>query len=396
MRKHKKAFLLLSIFCISAFLLTQCFNNQITSTDPRGLGFAGSSTCRQCHQTIYDAYVKSFHYNTTQPATKQSLAGKLDTDNNHFAYNDSTSVLIQNRDSGLYQAAFVNDKEAAAHRMDIQFGLKHAYTFLYWKANQTFEHPLSFYSSINNWATSPGFSPVQVNFNRFIGANCFECHSSFIDKKLNASTAGIEEVLDKNTLLFGIDCERCHGPAINHVNYHNAYPEAKEAKYLTSFTTLSRQQKLDVCAMCHSGNKKMQDRSTFQFRPGDTLSNFFITLPEYNNKTSFDVHGNQYQLLSQSKCFMNAKTLDCSTCHNPHTNTTNNVKANSSACINCHKEVTHETLKLTTAVLQDNCIDCHMPLQPSNAITFQRPGDTLRSAYMLRTHKIAIYGSNKN
>jgi predicted CXXCH cytochrome family protein len=391
MIKNRKAFLLLSILCLSVFLLTQCFNNQITSTDPRGAGFAGSATCRQCHQSIYDNYIKSTHHITTQPATAESMANRITIAGHRFTFNDSTYMLIQNRDSGLYQAAYRNGKEVEAHRLDIQFGVRHAQTFLYWKNNRTFEHPLSFYTSINNWATSPGFSSTQVNFGRFIGRNCFECHSSFIKTQLNASTAGIEEVLDKNTLIYGIDCERCHGPAINHVNFHNAYPETKEAKYITRLASLTRQQKLDVCAVCHSGNKKMQDRTTFQFKPGDTLSNFFVTWPYEDSTTTFDVHGNQYQLLSQSKCFMNSKTLDCSSCHDPHTNSSKRLQASTSVCTQCHKAVTHKTLTSNAANLSNNCIDCHMPLQPSKAITFQLPGDTLRSAYLLRTHRIAIY-----
>jgi hypothetical protein len=48
------------------------------------------------------------------------------------------------------------------------------------------------------------------------------------------------------------------------------------------------------------------------------------------------------------------------------------------------KEVKATTLKM-------NCIDCHMPQQPSRAITFQLSGDSSKSAYLLRTHKIAVY-----
>jgi predicted CXXCH cytochrome family protein len=394
MIRNRKAILLLTLIAVTALLLSQCFTNQITETnDPRGKGFVGSAECRNCHQAIYDLYTQSTHYNTTQPVTASTIGNT--TAGIPFHFSDSTYIRLLKRDSGVYQAAFKNNKDLEAHRMDIQFGVKHAQTFLYWKGERTYEHPLSFYNSINAWGTSPGYPATQINFNRFVGANCFECHSSFIGSKLNASTDGIEEVLDKNTLLFGIDCERCHGPAINHVNYHNAYPDVKEAKYMTSIASLSRQQQLDVCAVCHSGNNKLQDISTFKFRPGDQLSRFFITGPPEDSTTQFDVHGNQHQLMAQSPCYIKSQTLTCSSCHNPHTNAGKNLQVYSSVCMSCHKGVNHSTVKEPIATLQNNCIDCHMPIRPSSAITFQANRETPKSAYLLRTHKIAIYAQHQ-
>ncbi|HYH14175.1 MAG TPA: multiheme c-type cytochrome, partial [Flavisolibacter sp.] len=248
MLRNKRVLFLLSLLCVTVFLLSQCFqNNQIISTDPRGAGFAGATTCRQCHQAVYDAYSLSTHYNTTRPTTAKTVSGSFAPGSNRFHFNDSTYIALEDRDSGFYQAAYINGQEQRAHRMDIQFGGKHAETFLYWKGDQTFEHPLSFFKSLNAWATSPGFSATQINYNRFIGVNCFQCHSSFVSGNRRAALGGVEEVLDRSTLIFGIDCERCHGPSINHVNYHNAFPEVKEAKYMTRIKALSRQQKLDVC-----------------------------------------------------------------------------------------------------------------------------------------------------
>jgi hypothetical protein len=386
MIQHKKSLVLLSVLCMAVLLLSRCESSEIISNDPRGPGFAGSAACKKCHSAEYDAYIASTHFNSTQPDSIKTTQGS-------FKFNDSTQVLVQKRDSGLYQIAYVNGKETEAHRMDIAFGLKHAQTFLYWNNNKTFELPLSWYTNVKSWGTSPGFSSTHPNFNRFIGANCFECHSSFIGSQLNASTAGIEEVLDKNKLLYGIDCERCHGPAINHVNFHLDNPGSKEAKYITKIASLTRQQKLDVCAVCHSGNNKMQEKSTFKFRPGDTLSHFFVVWPSKDTAFNFDVHGNQYQLLTQSKCFTGSKIMDCSTCHNPHSNAGTDVRAYSSVCMSCHKGVTHSFASGAVAAQQlvNNCIDCHMPAQPSHAISFQTQSNGPKLAYLLRTHRIAVY-----
>jgi len=209
------------------------------------------------------------------------------------------------------------------------------------------------------------------------------------------SSNGVEEDLDRKTLVMGIDCERCHGPGLNHVNYHGAYPHIKEAKYIVTSQTLSRQQRLDACAVCHSGNDKQKETSTFRFKIGDTLSNFFSPYGVHRDSNyDFDVHGNQYGLLSESKCFLRSRTLECSTCHDPHTNVSTDLTVYSQKCQSCHSNPDHSSLKMDAAMIstmKNNCIDCHMPEQPSRAISFQLAGSNSTSAYLLRTHKIAIY-----
>jgi hypothetical protein len=207
------------------------------------------------------------------------------------------------------------------------------------------------------------------------------------------------EVYDKSSLVNGIDCERCHGPATNHVNYHTAYPDVKEAKYVVTSRSLTKQQRLDACAVCHSGNDLKKEISTFKFKLGDTLASYFSPYARRDNTSKeFDVHGNQYNLMAQSKCYLGSKTLTCSTCHDPHTNASTELNDYSKKCISCHQVVNHSSLKTgkeTSNTINTNCIDCHMPKKSSRAITFQLSGSNANSMYLLRTHKIAIY-SGKN
>jgi hypothetical protein len=389
---RKILWFMISLVAICMILL-QCSSRLQADYDPRGPGYAGAQTCRSCHKTIYDSYIHTAHFNTTQEAGDNNIAGNFQPPHNRFQYNDSTWIDLQKRDSGYYQAAFVNGKETEAHRIDILFGIRHAQTFLSWKKDRTIELPVSYYKAINGWATSPGFSSTRVYFSRFINAGCYECHSSFIGSKLNPGPRGMEEVLHRNTMIFGIDCEKCHGPAATHVQYHTNNPGSAIAKYITAISNLPRERKLDACAVCHSGNNKIQVQSTFRFKPGDTLSNYFTTWSGTGANARFDVHGNQFQLLAQSACFRKTNTLDCSTCHNPHADASGNLTAYSASCSNCHGKVQHSFVKdeLEEKRLAANCIDCHMPKQSSQAITYKLPGDAEKSAYQLRTHLIGIY-----
>lgn len=379
--------------CFLVFFLVRCISKKETEADPRGQSYVGAEKCRQCHRDIYDTYVMSNHFYASSPATKKSIAGSFNPGNNTFNFSSLLKIVMEERDSGLYQVAYQGAKQTEAHRFDVTFGRRHAQTFLSWNKNEPYELPISYYTSIKGWATSPGYSPHDIDFSRFISTDCFECHSSFIKTELN----GFSQELDKNSLVYGIDCERCHGPAINHVNYHEAYPDVKKAKYIVSNNSLTRQQKLDRCSVCHSGNDKTKVISRFEFKPGDTLAKFLYP-DESKNSSAFDVHGNQYQLLSQSACFLGSKTLDCSSCHNPHSNSSSNLKEFSKKCISCHQNPNHETLNKQQKIINkitDNCIDCHMPQQPSSAITFNLEGNTEKNAYLLRTHKIAIYKQDR-
>lgn len=391
--RNKKAFILLLTITGSIVFLSRCVDKTAAGNDARGIVYAGSSSCRQCHQSIFDAYTATNHYMATRPAAKKDILGSFNQGQNTFSYSPDTKIDMEERDSGLYQVVYTNGKEASAHRFDVIFGAKHAQTFLYWQGNKTFELPVSYYTSIKAWAASPGFSSSQPNFSRFVGQNCYECHSSYIDTKLSMSSAGVDEELDRKSLIYGIDCERCHGPAINHVNFHLAYADIKQAKYIVSNRSLTRQQQLDRCAVCHSGNDRQKEISTFRFKPGDTLANFYSPWPMRKTSADIDVHGKQYQLLAESKCFIGSKTMTCTTCHDPHQNASSSLAGYSARCKSCHANVDHPFAK--TAVSQNeirsNCIDCHMPEQPSHAITFRLAGSNMKSAYMLRTHKIAVY-----
>ena len=395
--KNKKSFILIFTITGLIMILSRSISCIEKVNDPRGELYIGSASCKQCHKYQYDSFVLSTHYNSTKISSDKNIFGSFEKGKNTFAVNPETSIVMEHADSGMFQVLYVKGKEKERHRMDITFGLKHAQTYLYWHGNKTYELPISFYTSVKTWGSSPGY-PSVLNFVRPINKGCFECHSSYIDSKLHAGNQMIDEVLDKNTLISGIDCERCHGPATNHVNYHLAYPDVKEAKYIVTSTTLSRQQKLDVCAVCHSGNDKRKEISSFYFKMGDTLANFFLPSIHSTKTTDFDVHGNQFQLLSESKCFLQSSTLSCITCHNPHTNTSNDLSEYSKKCLSCHKDTDHSALKMdevTARTLKTNCIDCHMPEQASRAITFQLPGSDSTSYYLLRTHKIAIYHGKK-
>ncbi len=387
-------------------LLTSCKNESDNYIDPRGTDYAGSESCIQCHKTQSESAFHNSHFKATTPATKENILGHFKNGRNIFVYDKDTKLVMEERNDTMYQVLYKNNKEVKAYPFEVLFGTKHAQTSAYWKNHYTFELPISYYKSINAWATSPGYSATSTNFERQIDKECYGCHSSNMASRYITTSSDsitfmsmeVEDFMNKKTLVYGIDCERCHGPAKKHVQTHLKFPDLKLAKDIVSFKKLTRQQKIDACALCHSGNDKAKIKSRFQFKPGDNLSSYFRDIPGSRDSIHYDVHGNQLGLLSQSKCFKKSEKMDCMTCHNPHEDASQNLASYSKICMSCHQETKHSQMTLNTKagkLLANNCVECHMPKQDSKAIRFQKSNTAAISSYSLRTHKIAIYPTNK-
>jgi hypothetical protein len=351
--------------------------------------YAGSATCAGCHKDIYESHIKTAHYLDSRPAAQEFIKGDFSPGKNKFVYNQWIEVRLEKKKNTFFQTAYINGVETESEPFDIVIGSgRKGQTYLYWNDNKLFQLPVSYYTPLNTWCNSPGYPTTYVRFNRMIPAECLECHGTYAKVEENENN---EPVYDKTQIIFGIDCERCHGPAADHVAFHKAHPEEKTAKNIIIIKELTRQQKLDACALCHSGFRKpIQPR--FSFITGDTLDEYSTTRYNPDSTSTLDVHGNQYGLLTSSKCFK-MSNLDCSSCHDPHVNEANNSKIFSSRCIACHKETKHTSFASMSRKFQlnNNCIDCHMPMLPSQAITLTIDNSKNNVPDMVRTHRIAVY-----
>ena len=352
--------------------------------------YIGSASCASCHKDIYDSHVKTAHYLDSRPATAAFIKGSFDRKRNHFTYSRNMEVVLEKKKDQFFQTAYFNGNvlESEAFGVVIGSGRK-GQSYLYWDSVRLFQLPVSWYGPSDSWCNSPGYPTNLIYFNKQIHPQCMECHSTYArtEEQDNLGT-----VFDKNSILYGIDCERCHGPAADHVTFHQSHPGATIGKYIIDARRLSRQQRLDACALCHSGLRQPL-RPSFVFTVGDSLDEF--STPGYNTDSvsTLDVHANQYGLLTSSKCFKRSQ-MDCSSCHNVHTTEINSPAVFSQRCMNCHKEDKHTSC--TSAIvksqsLSNNCIDCHMPRLPSGKILLQMSGSDTAAHDLVRTHRIGLY-----
>jgi hypothetical protein len=383
---------LANVMCLPAGQPIQGKSVQAKSVGgPDGGSFAGSITCLSCHKAIYESHIHTAHYRTSSPASKESIKGSFEAGKNHFVYNKWTEVVLEEKDYAFWQTAYLNGAEYQREPFDIVIGSgRKGQTYLYWQNEKLFQLPISYYTPLDSWCNSPGYSANFVKFNRQIPAHCIECHGTFAKTE---NTAAEGTLFTGRQIIYGVDCERCHGPGAEHVAYHKDHPGEKRGKYIINAKLLDRQQRLDACALCHSGIRE-EIKPAFSFQVGDKLDAFSVPQYHADSLSTLDVHGNQYGLLLSSKCFQRSGQMDCSSCHNVHVNEVNSPQLFSQRCMNCHNEPAHNTCTMPAVKelkLVNNCIDCHMPALPSQKIFLQLSDPAKSTPDLVRTHRIGIY-----
>ena len=392
--KYKLVIVLLIVFVwSSSVILNSCNNNPNNFSGiihPNGKQFAGSETCKSCHKNIFESHWQTAHSLSSRPGSTATIKGSFDHGKNVFELNPHVKVIMEKNAEGLFQVGYIDGQEVIRLPMDIVIGSgTKGQTYLYWYGNKLFQLPVSYYTPLNEWCNSPGYPTNQIMINRTIPARCLECHTTNFKK---TGTINNVDEYDKTQVIYGIDCERCHGPAAEHVAFQTANPDEKKAKFIINPALLSRQQKLDNCALCHSGLRE-NSKPSFSFVTGDKLDDY--STPDYKVDTAaqLDVHGNQYGLLTASKCFKMSK-MDCSSCHNVHVNEAKNAEVFSQRCMNCHNTANHNFCTqpaMPGLVLKNNCIDCHMPALPSKKIFLEVSDKAKSTPDLVRTHLISIY-----
>lgn len=273
-------------------------------------------------------------------------------------------------------------------RIDIVAGEpRKGQSYLFWKGDQLFQLPVSYWSEVDGWVNSPSYPDGSPHFDKDIIPRCLECHASYFDWLPPPANR-----YRKSSLMLGIICEKCHGPGREHVALHRASAHLKPgaAEAIVNPAKLARDRQIDVCGLCHSGNGTPIAPS-LSFLPGDDLRDY-IDIPFVPAEDAIDVHGSQVQMLRRSRCFQQTTTLTCTTCHDVHT-VQRDAASFSSVCRTCHQPSQCGEFSRLGDQISTNCIDCHMPMQESHALFVRANGKTLRPK--VRNHTIAIYPETK-
>jgi hypothetical protein len=195
--------------------------------------YAGDQSCLLCHKDQALSYLHTAHHLTSQSPGKDSILGSFEEGANVLKIADPAPVIgdpglsyrMENY-GGSYSVTAVSGFEGQWKRRSEQIAIvigsgMRGQSYLYWRGDQLFELPVSYWPDGRQWINSPGFRNGPPNFDRVVSQRCVECHATYI-RALSPDPA--TNRYDKASLVTGISCETCHGPGADHVAMHRASP----------------------------------------------------------------------------------------------------------------------------------------------------------------------------
>ena len=360
------------------------------TTPPPPSAYAGDNECVTCHSAISSNFAHTAHHLTSQLPSAEAIHGSFAAGSNTLnTANPGLIFQLVAQPDGVFTETGHFTRPSGEVRevtkpIDLVIGSgRKGQSYLWWSSNLLYELPVSYWVATNSWINSPGYPDGTAHFDRPVIPRCLECHASYF-----VSTLPPINRFQRDSLVLGVGCERCHGPGAEHVRRERLSPKpvkGSAAEAILSLTHLPRDRQIDLCALCHAGIGT-ELAPALSFKPGDQLADY-LTPPAIRPGAPLDVHTNQVQLLEESKCFRSSN-MTCTTCHDVHA-TQRTPAAFAPVCLTCHRMQQCGEFKVQHAAIRTRCVDCHMPLQHSNTLTTVNGGQRLTPE--VRNHLIAIY-----
>ena len=251
--------------------------------------------------------------------------------------------IVREGERSLYKVT--DGHETVIVPIDWAFGLGAAgQTYVYRWNGRWYESRVSFYQKLQGLDMTMGsLNTTPSNVSEAAGrlmslkdeSDCFGCHAT------NAVHAGR---LDAGHLTPGVQCERCHGSAAEHVTALRADGDVQRTA-MRPLGRLSTEEISDFCGQCHR-----------------TWSQIAMEGPHNINNVRF-----QPYRLTNSKCYDTADSrIRCVACHNPHRDVEKNPAFYDSKCQACHAAQARPASAaarraLVCPIAKKDCVTCHMP-----------------------------------
>lgn len=352
------------IVLISVFV--SCSNNskkesyvekdQITSIHKDG--YVGDKQCASCHKDAVESWQGSHHDLAMQIANNTTVLGDF---NDVSITLDSVSYFFTRKDDNYMVQVKEIDGSEVDYKITYTFGLtplqqyiadfdkgkKQVLRVTWDVVNKKWYHQYPGDKvSPHDWMH---WTKSSQNWNTM----CAECHSTNLKKNYLVE----EDAFNTTYSFINVNCESCHGPAEQHVNWANNLQDTlQNKKYILSGKKQFSQ--MNMCASCHSRRVKL----TQNMVPGKHFEDQYLlqNLSEEFYHADGQIEDEDYVFGSfvQSKMYHNDVT--CTDCHDAHTLKLKEV--GNKLCMQCHEPKydtpSHHYHKQDTDGSQ--CINCHM------------------------------------
>ncbi len=373
--------------------------------------YAGSRACQECHAGLCDVY-RTTHGMARSLASTSQATSIEDWEQATFQTPDMRRYRVERDGEQVVHHELMQDRE---QNVLYDEGVPVSYAigsggrgrgYLIDRDGRLYQSPISWYSQRQAWALSPGYQPgTHSRFQFRITEDCLYCHAG----RLAAFGAGSNRFADPPFLEESISCERCHGPAGEHVERQRAgLPDNS----LVKIGELPAARRDAVCWQCHlraSQSIPLTGQNLFDFRPGQLLHENRLVVLEQTESAEAGGLSTVAQLLT-SRCYQESDgALGCISCHDPHERTAVEQRPAhyQERCNQCHQDrgCSLPEQERLVASASGSCIECHMPSNatasiPHTAITDHRilrrylepPANTSPDAAPVASAEVAFFG----
>jgi len=346
-------------------------------TGPRPMArepFAGSASCRQCHEPFYQLWVPSHHGLAMQPYTFEFAQANLKAPDAPVKIGKYEYLACIAREEGWVLERGPDGEKR--HRIVHVMGGKNVYYFLTpMERGRLQTLPVAYDVRTSKWFDTAasgvrhfpgggGDAPIHWTDSMYtFNTSCHGCHVSQLSTNYDLKTDTYRTTWAEP----GINCEACHGPAQEHVRMCQAASEGQVPQDLKIISTKSfaTEQINSMCGSCHA---KMSPLST-SFKPGGRyFDHFDLTTLEHPDfyPDGRDL-GENYTMTTwrMNPCAKSGK-LDCMHCHTSSGRYRfKNVENPNVACSPCHQDRVENAVGHTHHEADstgNRCIACHMPM----------------------------------
>ena len=384
--KRLAAVVLAGSFVLGAGLLATRFRSPVPG--PAAGTYAGSESCRACHEEAFAAWSKSHH-----GLAERSLRADLDTrafePPGTFSHGaQSTEIRRTNGQPMVVTTGLGGRRET--YRVERVIGHDPLRQFLVSAAGgrlQTLEAAYDprtnqWFNVFGNEDRQPGewghWTGRGMNWNSM----CASCHNTRLLKNYDPAADAYHTTMAE----MSVGCEACHGPLQAHNDWQKK--SGKSGRKDPTLRKLTAKQTVDNCGSCHARRSEL----TGQFQPGEDFNDHFRLLTVDLSEAFYpdgQIHEEDYEFAPFLGSRMHARGVVCGDCHQPHSMKTR--LPGNFLCLRCHgggvtnapviNPVTHSRHRvfgydaggvLTNADLArypasgvketgGECVNCHMP-----------------------------------
>jgi tetratricopeptide (TPR) repeat protein len=371
---------ILTILIIMSITLSICYTGLVEATEKKSsvhpaalqsASYAGSLSCRECHEKFYQLWSTSKHGLAMQPYTPDFAKAQL-TPQQKDVVIKKYKYRADIKEGVVIEAG---PKGKNKYKIEHVMGGKNVYYFLTpFKKGRLQTLPVAYDVNKKEWFDTaasgmrhfPGGEREQtVNWKEppyTFNTACYSCHVSQLSTNYNLKKDTYHTVWAEP----GINCETCHGPGVEHNKIAKATPKGQplpEMKIIST-KTMTKEERNALCSSCHAKGIPL----TLEYRPKERfLDHFDVVLlenPDYYADGRDLGENYTYTSWLMSPCAQSGK-IDCMHCHTSSGRYRFNKEKFNDACMPCHVDKVNNPTEHTRHPAESvagKCISCHMPM----------------------------------